>query len=93
MRNTIVRVPKRYHETATVTNNTARFEPLMHEAKTVGIFRSVRFLGENTIGQFFGEVSEICDGCTAAVYEKKLETKAQGSTIPTCLQARWHGRQ
>ena len=64
----------------------------MHEAKTVGIFRSVRFFGKNTIGQFFREVSEICDGCTAAVYEKKLETKAQGSTIPTCLQARWYGR-
>ena len=35
----------------------------MHEAKTVGIFRSVRFFGKNTIGQFFREVSEICDGC------------------------------
>ena len=35
----------------------------MHEAETVGIFRSVRFLAENTIGQFFREVSEICDGC------------------------------
>ena len=35
----------------------------MHEAETVGIVRSVRFFGKNTIGQFFLEVSEICDGC------------------------------
>ena len=47
----------------------------MHEAKTVGIFRSVRFLGKNTIGQFFREVSEICDGCTAAVYEKNWKLR------------------
>ena len=51
-----------------VTNSIAPFVLLMHEAETVGIVRSVRFLRENTIGQFFGEVSEICDGSTAAVY-------------------------
>ena len=42
----------------------------MHEAETVGIVRSVRFLGKNTIGQFFREVSEICDGCAEVIYEK-----------------------
>ena len=46
-----------------MTNNIAPFVPLMHEAKTVGVFRVSRCLGKNTIGQFFGEVSEICDGC------------------------------
>ena len=51
-----------------MTNNKARFEPLMHEAETVGIVRSVRFFAKNTIGQFFREVSEICDGCTEAGY-------------------------
>ena len=48
-----------------MTNNIAPFVQLMHEAETVGIVRSVLFFVENTIGQFFWEVSEICDGCHA----------------------------
>ena len=62
---TLAQGAKRHPETATVTNNIAPFVQLMHEAETVGIVRSVRFFAKNTIGQFFWEVSEICDGCHA----------------------------
>ena len=51
----------------------------MHEAETVGIVRTLRFLGENTIGQFFREVSEMCNGRARSAQSVTILLEIAGS--------------